>query len=566
MMSYQALALKYRPKNFDEFIGQNYVVKALKNAIKSGRVHHAYLFSGPRGIGKTSMARVLAKSLNCEKGPTVNPCGKCVSCSEIEKGNSLDIIEIDAASNRGIDEIRTLRENVKLMTSHARFKIYIIDEVHMLTQEAFNALLKTLEEPPSHVKFIFATTHPHKVLPTILSRCQNFQFNLLPLEKIVDKLKKIAKAEKFKIDDNTVYTIARACGGSIRDAESLLDQLVPVILEEGQVKDVFSFLGIIEETTVNKMVSFLVEGKLPEALNLIGSLAGEGKDLSIFTDTLIEHLRHLLLAGVNESNFSRLVDISPDSKDFLIKSSKDIPLKEVLKAVDLLIEAKDLSRRLNTIRIPLELAMVKLLNKNNNLSEPVPRGEERKNHHKISSRDSGKNVNPKKKDEKAVVEPDDNDYDIDLTEKSDGQKEPDCPVKEEEPIAADDVLYLSLNPKWQDVLSNMQNERAALASHLAFAKPVSSKGNLIIIGFLPRDKFHKEIAESTKNSTFIRDSISKVLGKDIRVKFVIEGSVDAPAQNTPKKKKKLQRDEINDNQFVNDVLETFGGDFYSEND
>ena len=194
-MSYLAFALKYRPQSFDEVVGQEHVVISLKNAILKSRVHHAYLFSGPRGIGKTSMARILAKSLNCHQGPTITPCGKCASCDEISRGTSLDIIEIDGASNRGIDEIRTLREGVKLSPAHSRFKVYIIDEVHMLTQEAFNALLKTLEEPPSHVKFIFATTHPQKVLPTILSRCQKFQFSLISVEKIVVKLQSIVKIE-----------------------------------------------------------------------------------------------------------------------------------------------------------------------------------------------------------------------------------------------------------------------------------------------------------------------------------------------------------------------------------
>jgi DNA polymerase-3 subunit gamma/tau len=187
-MAYKAFALQYRPKNFDEVIGQEHIVTALKNAITAKRIHHAYIFSGPRGVGKTSLARIFAKAINCEAGPTVTPCGKCTSCTEIARGASLDVIEVDGASNRGIDEIRELRESAKLSPAYSRFKIYIIDEVHMLTTEAFNALLKTLEEPPEHVKFLFATTHPQKVIPTILSRCQKFQFSLLPIEKIVKKL------------------------------------------------------------------------------------------------------------------------------------------------------------------------------------------------------------------------------------------------------------------------------------------------------------------------------------------------------------------------------------------
>jgi DNA polymerase-3 subunit gamma/tau len=358
-MEYVVFALKYRPAAFDGVVGQEDVVMSLKNAIISKRVHHAYLFSGPRGVGKTSLARIFAKSLNCFEGPTSKPCGKCLSCVEIAKNQSLDVIEIDGASNRGIDEIRTLRENVKLSAAHSRYKIYIIDEVHMLTQEAFNALLKTLEEPPAHVKFIFATTHPHKVPPTILSRCQKFQFNLLPVEKVVFKLKKIVEAEKLDIKDSLLHTIAQAGGGSIRDAESLLDQVVPVILEKGSLEDVFSFLGIIDEESLNRVLDKAIKKDLPSCLEFIEKLSADGKDLGIFLNGLIEHVRNLLLAKISPKSFKELSELSPQGKDVIVDLAKIISTAEVLKFIDLLIEAKDLSRTLNTVRIPFELALVK---------------------------------------------------------------------------------------------------------------------------------------------------------------------------------------------------------------
>ena len=224
-MSYLVLARKFRPQNFDEVIGQDHITTTLKNAITQNRVAHAYLFTGPRGIGKTSTARILAKALNCQKGPRPVPCDKCPSCEEIMKGSSLDVIEIDGASNRGIEEVRNLRENVKFAPSRGRFKVYIIDEVHMLTQEAFNALLKTLEEPPAHVKFVFATTAPYKVPATILSRCQRFDFKRIPIQAIVDKLKDISSQEKFIATEDALFAIAKASEGSMRDAESILDQL-----------------------------------------------------------------------------------------------------------------------------------------------------------------------------------------------------------------------------------------------------------------------------------------------------------------------------------------------------
>lgn len=216
-MSYVVFALKWRPNNFDEIVGQNNIVATLKNAIQKNRLAHAYLFAGPRGVGKTSTARILAKALNCKNGPTIKPCGVCPVCTEITQGRSLDVIEIDGASNRLIDDIRTLRENVKFAPTQGRFKIYIIDEVHMLTTEAFNALLKTLEEPPPFVKFIFATTTPHKVIPTILSRCQRLDFRRISVIEIIAQLEKIAQAEKINIDKKVLFAIAKSSDGSLRE-------------------------------------------------------------------------------------------------------------------------------------------------------------------------------------------------------------------------------------------------------------------------------------------------------------------------------------------------------------
>ena len=361
-IGYQVFALKYRPQTFSEVVGQEDVVFALRSAITEKRIHHAYLFSGPRGVGKTSLARILAKALNCIEGPTVNPCGKCQSCGEITRGISLDVMEIDGASNRGIDEIRALREAVKLSPAYCRYKIYIIDEIHMLTQEAFNALLKTLEEPPAHVKFIFATTMPHKVPLTILSRCQKFSFHLLSLDKIINKLERIVKQENIDIDKSILHSIARAGQGSFRDAESLFDQVVPIILEKGNVKDIISFLGIIDESSLNTLVQFIIEKDAPASLEFIQKIIENGVDLGIFLNSLIEHLRNLLICKVSFKTFQKLSYLSPAAKEFILKASGNISVGSILKIMDLLIAAKDLSRKLNSVRIPLELAIIKFSN------------------------------------------------------------------------------------------------------------------------------------------------------------------------------------------------------------
>lgn len=568
-MSYLAFALKYRPQTFDEVIGQNHVVVSLRNAILKGRVHHAYLFSGPRGVGKTSLARILARSLNCSTGPTPSPCGKCTSCLEITQGKSLDIIEIDAASNRGIDEIRTLRENVKLSPVHSRYKVYIIDEVHMLTQEAFNALLKTLEEPPVHVKFIFATTHPHKVPPTILSRCQKFQFSLIPLEEIVTKLKHIVNSEKVKIKDNLLYTIGRAGAGSIRDAESLLDQLVPVILEKGALSDIFSFLGVIEEDSLNKMLKFLLDKDLNSCLDFIEKQVKEGKDLGVFLSAFIEHLRNLLLAKISVKNFKELSDISPESKTFISGLTAGIETADILKIIDLLIEAKELSQRLNTVRIPLELALVKYT------YQPQASGLASK---EAASKFKSKETNNPHRDTHPV---DAHDFDIDIADITPDKKKPPLEAKSlkedeaEDNLEQDNVLSQILHTRWPEVISCIQRTRAALASHLSCAEPVASAGSLVKIGFAPADSFHKEVVENPRNLDFIKEIISKLMEKPIGIKLISQDlpgrasrkvSSSGPSDNpgSGKKKEAVDRSALGDEDFLNDLLDTFDGKFHNE--
>src|SRR5437867_7055321 len=276
---YQVLARKWRPQQFDEVVGQEHVTTTLKNAIEQNRLAHAYLFVGPRGIGKTSIARIFAKALNCVKGPITTPCDKCDSCREIAEGRSMDVLEIDGASNRGIDEVRELRDTVRYAPARGKFKIYIIDEVHMLSTPAFNALLKTLEEPPSHVKFFFATTEPQKVLPTILSRCQRFDLRRIPAGDIVKHLKKIAKDEKVQVDDKALAAIARGAEGGLRDAEGALDQLIAFCGDEIAEKDVLSVFGLVAHDRIAALTDALIDGKTNAALKILKELDDIGKDL-----------------------------------------------------------------------------------------------------------------------------------------------------------------------------------------------------------------------------------------------------------------------------------------------
>src|SRR3989442_15605116 len=297
-MSYQVIARKYRPQRFSDVVGQEHVTQTLANAIKLKRTAHAYLFCGPRGTGKTTIARIFAKCLNCTDAPKVD-CDDQDACSiEIAEGRSLDVIEIDGASNRGIEEIRELRDTVKYAPASSKFKIYIIDEVHMLTKEAFNALLKTLEEPPAHVKFIFATTEPQKVLPTILSRCQRFDLRRIPAGLIVKHLKEIAKKEKVSIDDAALAAIARGAEGGLRDAESALDQLIAFCGSKIAEKDVLSVFGLVAHDKLAALTDAIIDGEANTALTIVKELDEVGKDLQRLLGDLLDHYRNLLVLSL----------------------------------------------------------------------------------------------------------------------------------------------------------------------------------------------------------------------------------------------------------------------------
>lgn len=375
-MSYTVFARKYRPQAFDEVVGQEAAVTTLKNALQQGRVAHAYLFAGPRGIGKTSLARILAKCLNCQKGPTDSPCNECDPCRCISEGRDLDVVEIDGASNRGIDEVRALRENVKYLPSRSRYKIYIIDEVHMLTREAFNALLKTLEEPPSHVKFFFATTAPSKLPETILSRCQRFDLKNISLENIVNRLQQIAKKEGIKVEEEALRAIARYARGGLRDSQSLLDQLRAFSEDKITVADVQGLLGAVPEEKVMALVDSFIQKDAPGALQIVHEALKEGKDWATFIDQILWHLRDLLV--VSTCGYEPELLENPWREAQLLKTQSQALSRETLMAmIQTLSEVKQRARDDFQQKVFLEMAVVKLAMMDiHTLSEILARMEE----------------------------------------------------------------------------------------------------------------------------------------------------------------------------------------------
>jgi DNA polymerase-3 subunit gamma/tau len=500
-MAYIVFARKYRPKNFEEITGQSHITTTLKNAIEQSRVAHAYLFAGPRGVGKTTTARILAKALNCEKGPTPKPCNKCASCQEITSGSSLDIMEIDGASNRGIDEIRSLRENAKFTPSKGAFKIYIIDEVHMLSNEAFNALLKTLEEPPPHVKFIFATTHAHKVPPTILSRCQRFDFRRIPTKDILANLKKITKEEKLSIDDDALSMIAKYGDGSMRDAQVILDQIASFTKEKVDASDVTKILGVVDDEVLFTL-SGAIHNKDPKAaLSIIDGLVNSGKDVMQAVVGLIEHFRNISITKVAKE-LDSLIDAGKDKIERYREESAKFTIEEMLYIIYTLSNAIDFMRKTDMARIPFEAALVKLT-----LSGGiVPIADIMKRVEALE----GKVIVPEVRIENARPDPDSK------------TEDPVSRFVPRQSAGLDEILS-----SWLKVISYIKAKKISIASYLQEGDPIALEGSTLTIGFAKEFQFHKEVLESFENKKTIEAAIKDMLGLELRVLLVVTGPVTA---------------------------------------
>jgi len=516
---YLVIARKYRPGTFDEVIGQDHVSTTLKNAIALNRIGHAYLFTGPRGVGKTSMARIFAKALNCKNGPTADPCGKCQACLEIEGSRALDVLEIDGASNRGIDEIRALRENVKFAPAQGKFKIYIIDEVHQITPDGFNALLKTLEEPPAHVKFIFATTSAHKVPATILSRCQRFDFRRIPTELVTHTLKEICKKEKIKIDEEALFVIAKAADGSLRDSQSILDQIASSA--EGQIakKDVIRSLGALEEERLFELVDALAGRDAASALMILDGIMREGKDPSLFIEKLLEHVRNLLFLSVSEK-LADLVDTTESYKKILLKQKERFSKEDLFYFFSVITHTMQTMKRFEMKRIPLEIALVKLA-------------------HRSPMADLSQLLEQLKSPEKKTLE---TRPELKLAKKTLEEDDPDAPETEELPtgeIPAKAILpdkkITSLDTVWQPLIRALKLEKISVASYLAEGEPVGLEEGVARISFPEKLAFHRESLETETNRQIIEKNLSLLLDQAIRVKFesvkALTGKVYAEAKN-----------------------------------
>jgi len=505
-MAYQSLYRKWRPQVFEDIIGQKHITQTLMNAISLNRISHAYLFSGPRGVGKTTTARILAKSLNCEKGPTPHPCNKCERCIRITEGYSMDVIEIDGASNRGIDDIRDLRNKVKFAPAEGKYKVYIIDEVHMLTAEAFNALLKTLEEPPSHVIFIFATTAPHKIPNTILSRCQWFNFRRISVGDIINKLKMIIKDEKLEIDEQTLNIIARSSTGSMRDAESILDQIIAYCGKEITLQNVREVLGIIEEDVFFNFVDTIINSDTVKGIEIVNRIADLGGDASQFIKNLMEYVHNLSLIKVGKPEVLNFQGVFTEDRERLLKQSKLIELRKLFNIVDYLAEVERKMKYTYNPWILLEMLVLKFT-----------AGEDYSSKEMEKNQDEGYLDLSKNKD---IVKSDN--IKVKTREEISPKKKIQDKTKEGSFIPTKEVsTNLDLNQVWPIILNKLKKTKMSVYSFIIVNNLITIEDDKLIIGFNKKYIFHKESLEKKNNKALLQELIKEEIGRPLAIECVI---------------------------------------------
>ncbi|PTL36909.1 DNA polymerase III subunit gamma/tau [Candidatus Methylomirabilis limnetica] len=513
-MSYLVLARRWRPQNFDEVVGQQPVTQTLKNAITKDRVAHALLFTGPRGVGKTTTARILAKALNCERGRTPDPCSECANCTAIATGRSLDCLEIDGASNRGIDEVRELREIVRYAPSRDKHKVIIIDEVHMLTEPAFNALLKTLEEPPPGVVFIMATTHAHKIPPTILSRCQRHDFRRLGPGEILPRLQQIAREEGATVSDGAMMAIARAAEGSLRDAQSLLDQAIAYSGNEVSELDVAVVLGLVEGELLAQTTQAIIERDSSLALAVVESLSARGDDLQRFCQELLAHLRDLMVSKVSK-NPTPLLQLSRVLPETVRSQAEAMTLADIETIFQVLSRAEFEMRRAPQPRFVLEMALVEatearslqtlevLLERLSTLEEKL-----------LTGRATGPGPSPTPVFAPAPATP---------------PPAPRPPVEAPPPPPADSAK--SPQEGWARTTRLLERKKRSLAALLTAAKDVTLEGGRLIVMLENGTTFARSTLDDRENRRLVTEAASEAFGRPLTVEFRFGSPSKVPARS-----------------------------------
>ncbi|OGI27689.1 MAG: DNA polymerase III, subunit gamma and tau [Candidatus Moranbacteria bacterium RIFOXYB1_FULL_43_19] len=522
---------KYRPATFSEVIGQKHVVKTLQNAIKSGRIGQAYLFAGPRGTGKTSIARIFAKTINCAHLKSGEPCLKCDSCKTILDGRALDIIEIDAASHTGVDNIRELKETVQLPPSALKYKIYIIDEVHMLSGGAFNALLKTLEEPPEHVIFILATTEVHKIPETILSRVQRFDFTRLTVEEIIKRLEEISKLEKVKVDREALEIIATSSEGGMRNAESLLGQIIALEDKRITTKEVEFLLGTISEKELVDFVGAIIEKNIPAAFSKIGALREAGVDFKNFGKSLLNYLRQMLVLKINPELGKKLsYELTKERLEQINDQINNIELAEILDLINILQENIEKFRNSPIPQLFLEVSLAKTIrSKPAEFRDPTPK------------REIAQTALPK-------VEPSAKKK-TDISGKQE-VKETAAKSENKSPGNSSEDFNLIVS-QWTEIIESLKSYNHSLSSVLKMSQPALIDGKYLILK--TKYSFYNDKISDTQNRLTIEKAIDKITGVNLRLKAVTEKDFSAQYPDFKEKKSLLQ-----------EAVDIFGGKIVKE--
>ena len=546
-MSYLVLARKWRPQNFEDVAGQEPITRTLKNAIKANRIAHAYLFTGVRGVGKTTAARILAKALNCEQGPTATPCNQCTQCQEITSGSSIDVLEIDGASNRGIDEIRQIIENVRYQPAKCRFKIYIIDEVHQVTKDAFNALLKTLEEPPPSVKFILATTEPQRLPETILSRCQRYDFRRISLREIVERLAAIGKSEGLDITEEALVLLGREADGSMRDAQSLLEQVLACAMPAAGAAQqttvdaamLQEILGLAQRKWLYDLSQAVLDGDARRCIELVAEIINQGRDLSRLSRDLVEHFRNLLVARLSASrarfnrsggtDVSQLLDLPDQEIVDLVRQTDKIPVEVLLDYLDFMAAGDEEVSRSATPRFALEAVLIRLAN----LPQALPVAELLTRLERLEGRAFG-GVPPAV----AVERP-----------KPLSIPAPGKPAAIAAPAADDDV------GKWREFVAFVGKEKKFLASHLGATVALSLPPAPLRLSVAERH--HVAFLQDADNLASLRDLAKQFFAQEVTIQFVAsaaDGAVDVAVDASNTGAAVDDRSEM-----VKEALRIFGG-------